>query len=501
MVSKGFIIPLVLLFAMSLADTCLAQGESGAQFLGIGVGARSVAMGGAYVSLADGVGGLSWNPAGLAMTGGHEFTASHVHWLDDVSYQYAGYATPIGGAGALGVAVKYGSLSFDNVKDDGEGAFEASDLYGAVSYGRRIRPKLGVGASVKYLSSSLGDESAASLAADVGVTYKATDKIAVGAAVTNLGAGPSYKDESDDLPLTLAAGGSYEWWDMTLALDVRKQNDLAMTTHAGVEYTPVEQIALRGGLVLGEDSALSEMMGGLGVSWNDRWKLDYAYRPSDLGATHQFALFAGLGEKADLTDGATPEAVPVAMPRSNLDVMSELVTDAVREVIGLMTIPDGAEVHAKQIDQNPASWLVESILLEELTAEGYQVKSGAMGAIADSSQARSRFEVAYRIISCETSYPRSSRKWLIGSKEVERKAMVDIHFQLSDGSKAIVWAKSVQREYRDIVPGSRLAELGTAGQPFTLPEVKGSSWDKIIEPVIVAGIVGGLIYLFYTSKN
>ncbi len=39
------------------------------------------------------------------------------------------------------------------------------------------------------------------------------------------------------------------------------------------------------------------------------------------------------------------------------------------------------------------------------------------------------------------------------------------------------------------------------GQTFTAPELEPGGWDKILEPVVVAGIVGGLIYLFYTSKT
>ena len=41
-------------------------GTTSASFLEIGAGARSLAMGGAYVSLANDVSALYWNPAGIA---------------------------------------------------------------------------------------------------------------------------------------------------------------------------------------------------------------------------------------------------------------------------------------------------------------------------------------------------------------------------------------------------------------------------------------------------
>ena len=112
-----------------------------------------------------------------------------------------------------------------------------------------------------------------------------------------------------------------------------------------------------------------------------------------------------------------------------------------------------------------------------------------------------QYEIVYRIVSCEVTYPRSWREWLVGAKRVERRSAVDIHFQLLDESRAIIWAGSENRERRDIVPGSRIADLSTPGQAFTAPGIEAGGWDKVIEPVVVAGIVGGLIYLFYTSKS
>jgi hypothetical protein len=90
---------------------------------------------------------------------------------------------------------------------------------------------------------------------------------------------------------------------------------------------------------------------------------------------------------------------------------------------------------------------------------------------------------------------------VIGSRKVERRAAVDVQLQLSDRSGAIIWAGNVEREKREIIPAARVQELATPGQSFTTAEIEPGGWDKILEPVIVAGIVGGLIYLFYTSRS
>jgi hypothetical protein len=478
------------------------QGTSGSQFLGIGIGARAVGMGGASVALGDEGTALAWNPAGLLGARSQRVTFTHLSWLSDASYQFASFVAPIGENAALGVDLEHGAVSWDNM---GAGSFEAGDFMGGFGYGRRLTPSLGVGAGLKYLSSKLGEDSAASYALDAGAICTLSDAASLGVAVRNVGPGLAFRTDEDPLPLTLTVGGAYRWRTFTLAVDVEKQNDLETSTRFGVEYAPMSHLALRGGYVAGQDSALGDFSGGLGLSWNDRWSLDYAYRPSELGATHQFAVSAGLGggDSAGSVGGGSeaPSSIPVSsVPRSNLAVVTDLTREVVREALDRMKLPEGAPVYLSQVDQNEANWLVQSILLEELTAEGHTVMSGGLPMSAG-DQAAAGYEISYRIVSCQTTFPRVWREWVIGARKVERKTRCSIFFKLSDSSKAIIWAGDVEREKREIIPGDRLSELSTPGQGFVSPEVETGGWDKVLEPVVVAGIVGGLIYLFYTSRS
>ncbi len=504
MPSKGFTILLCLVLAVVPAGVCRAQGTSGSQFLGIGVGARPMAMGGAHVALADGGTALAWNPAGLAQVTGHTFSLTHVSWLANVDYNYAAYATPFGKKGAFGVALEQGSTSWDN-DVPGEGTFEAGDFYGAVGYGRRLRPNLGLAASLRYVSSTLGDESSQSMTFDVGAIYRISENTSLAAAVRNMGGGGAYVSESDPLPVTLAMGGAYEWRDFLFALDFEKVNDIDLTTRFGVEYYPVRYLALRGGAILGANSALDSYAGGLGVNWDERWFLDYAYQPSTLGGTHQLALSAGFGTGPGLMVAAAADESggleEVAIPKSNIAVLTELLDEVVEEAVGSMSLPPGSEVYIAQVGQHEGSWLVESVLVEKLTKRGHTVMTGGMAAVEPAPGEPAMFEIKYRIVAGETTYARVWREWMVGARKVERRSDVDIHFQLSDTSRAIVWADDIQRQRREIIPGGRIEELSTPGQTFASPPVEEGGWDKILEPLIVAAIVGGLIYLFYTSRS
>lgn len=506
MSKKSIAILLTALLAAATSGEAIAAGTSGAQFLGIGFDARSAAMGGASAAIVDGRAALVWNPAGLARVGGPTFSVSHVAWLDDVSYQQASYSMPMGRSGAVGVSLGQGSVSWDNT---GAGSFEAADLSGAVGYARRIGRNLAVGADVRYVSSSLGDDEAATYSFDAGVLYVPTDRVSFGAAVRHVGPGLEFGSESDPLPLTLVGGASYRWRDVLLALDVAQQNDLDTEARFGVEYSPLEYLDLRAGVVGGGESALAPFTAGVGLHWNERWMLDYAYRPSDLGATHQVALSAALGGGSALgaVAGETGVADETPVPKTNLAVLTDLAVEAIDEGISRMNIPAGAVVYTEQVEQSDASWLVQSLLLEELTSRGHVVRAGKMGGPSGGNQVEepeageATYLVSYRIVACEMSYPRVWRDWLVGTRRVERRAAVDIHFQLSDEERSVLWAGNAKRERRDIVRGSRIPELVTPGQAFTAPPLDAGGWDKVLEPVVVAGIVGGLIYLFYTSRT
>jgi len=496
----------ILLLATVLPGPCWAQGTSGSQFLGIGIGARAQGMGGAFTSVADGAAGFRWNPAGLSRATGHQVTLSHVAWLDDVSYQSAGYVLPLGVAGVLGVALEAGSLSWDNdaVGVD-EPAGRASDFAGSIAYARPLLSGLGVGGAFKYVSSELGPDAASSYAFDVGAVYRPSENLSLGAAVRNVGAGLTYGVEEDPLPAVMAVGGSYNLKGVLVSVDLEKQNDLEAVTRVGAEYSPAPYMTLRGGAVSGGESALSALTGGLGVNWGSTWGLDYAFRDSDFGGTHQLSLTAGFGDAPGLAAaGAGVDgrgAVEVRAPKGNLAVLRELARTVMADAVDRMDIPSGARVYMRQVESHDASWLVQSVLLEELTDCGHAVMTGGIPGPEAGVDTGDAYEIAYRIVSCETTFPRAWREWVIGSRKVERRAAVDIHFQLSDGSTAIVWAGNVEREKREIIPGSRVEELGTPGQSFTVAEIEPGGWDKVLEPVLVAGIVGGLIYLFYTSRS
>ena len=174
-----------------------SAGTSGAQFLQLGQGsARTMALGGAYVALAEGSDAMSWNPAGLAATQQREFAFSYLSSVQNLqSPVYLGYAQPMGRT-AWGGNFGYisDSLGSGDVRDANGVPQEATNVnvrdgYGAIGLARSFwYEKLFLGASVRGISEYVAGSEHSTLAGDFGAILKPTNVLSLGFAVQNFGA-------------------------------------------------------------------------------------------------------------------------------------------------------------------------------------------------------------------------------------------------------------------------------------------------------------------------
>ena len=100
-----------------------------ASFLNVGVGARGLAMGGAYTAMADDADAIYWNPAGLAQVAGHEFQVSDAELTQSTREDFFSYAQTAG-FGTFAVAGTYfddGTLDGRDTQGHPTGSFSAAD--------------------------------------------------------------------------------------------------------------------------------------------------------------------------------------------------------------------------------------------------------------------------------------------------------------------------------------------------------------------------------------
>jgi long-subunit fatty acid transport protein len=312
------------------------SGTVAGQFLKIGVGARASAMGGGYVGLANGVDALYWNPAGVAWMSNRQLMVSHSEWFAKIDHEYLAVALPFGSLGTFGIS--FTALSAPEMEQttisqpEGTGIFfDVLDIAIGGTYARKLTDRFSFGITAKYVYQKLFNETASSLALDLGgYLHTGFKGMRLGMAMSNFGGKMkldgrdlivSYNPDPDapgtpvteaklsteswSLPTTFRVGiainvlgkeqqgfFSNEAQRLTLTADGNQLNDAAETMNLGLEYTWYERFFLRGGYRVNHDT--EDYSAGLGLKVPlQAWMImaDYALsNMNDLGYIHRMSI-------------------------------------------------------------------------------------------------------------------------------------------------------------------------------------------------------------------
>jgi hypothetical protein len=162
---------LLALLGASLASQAQDAPKYSNEFLAIGVGARALGMGSAYVSAANDVTSGYWNPAGLlGVKGDLQIGAMHSEYFAGIAkYDYIGLAKPIDSASTIGFTfVRFGIDNIPNTIDliDPSGnidydritSFSSADHAFIISYARKLKvPGLRLGGNAKVIYRRVGE--------------------------------------------------------------------------------------------------------------------------------------------------------------------------------------------------------------------------------------------------------------------------------------------------------------------------------------------------------
>jgi len=295
----------LMLGTIRIAECNATSGDVGthsAQFLKMGLGSRAIAMGGAFVGLADDVGAVYWNPAGLVNVGRTELGFTHFSWFQDISYEYFACAKSFDKWGAFGLSIGYlhmGKLEGRDEDGNSTSDFTSSDIVTTLSYGHKITGELSVGVNVKYINEKIEEENAYAFAFDFGGLYKTPIKnFCLGGTIQNFGQSIKFVEEPCRLPTVFKLGSSYSKTlignPMNFAMDICFLSDNRTALHMGTEYTYKNALAGRIGYESGSDlrdSAGLSLGLGLTVTKTQTYGIDYAFISQGiLGNTHAVSL-------------------------------------------------------------------------------------------------------------------------------------------------------------------------------------------------------------------
>ncbi len=314
-------------------------------FMDDGGGARALALGGAFVAVADDPSAAYWNPAGLSGQPGRQLLLMHSERFGDlIDRDYASYVQPVdwsllgGSEGAFSVSlIRLGidDIPFtehlrDQLDTDGDGVVDDEELQGLfdlqdqirfesdaeyalfVSYAER-HGEWRLGGSLKLIRQSVGDYSSVGVGFDLGLLRPRIWR--------NLDLGIKLQDatttylswstgENEVISPVLVPGLAYRFdvpsWNATILVttslethfDDRGEADqydsgsLSANAHAGLELGFSGRVFLRGGFDSGWDS--DHLTAGAGFRL-DPLTVDYAYAGDVLGIdeeTHRVSVTA-----------------------------------------------------------------------------------------------------------------------------------------------------------------------------------------------------------------
>ncbi|MFC1767202.1 PorV/PorQ family protein [Candidatus Margulisiibacteriota bacterium] len=357
----------------------------------IGVGARTLGMGKAFVGLADDASAIFMNPAGIAQLTEPQGTSMTTKLIQIIDYLTIGgvYPTEYGNFGFGYVGASLGGsfvTGFDLVEDpDGRvypvataEVINYSNSVMVFSFGTEgrqlldsdIMDNLLIGANLKLftqgLSGVVGGGNATGMDMDVGMIYKANEWMNVGLNLRDIlpmdmGGEITYQSGlKESIPAYMVLGtavqvlGDKGLYDhdhelyYLLDMNYRIQGaDYPQTFHTGVEYWPNESLALRFGIdqdlagrgeLTGEATVdiTSNMTAGVGFLY-EGFRFDYAYHQYSAiqsNDTHYFSLSYGFGEpKAEVVEERKPKTYfDISSPQDKTILYDEKI-----KIAGLVT--------------------------------------------------------------------------------------------------------------------------------------------------------------------
>lgn len=276
---------------------CARTGMSAAAFLGLPAGVRGAALGGAACAGGGGM-ELFENPAAVGYRPGLFVSFSHARLMEDLSYEAAYAAAPLGRGLSLGAGMQqlgYGSLDLRPNTGALAGTISPRDRVLALGLGLDVGEGVSLGAAAKRIESRIyGSASAAAL--DLGLNIRASE-FSAGLAVQNMGKGLKFHRESSPLPFNVKLGadiplrGAWHWFA-----------DLNLPRYGTAWLAAGGERAFRGGAdwtlfaragyntAANDTGGINGFSAGFGLAGR-RVALDYALRTMGaLGVTHHLGL-------------------------------------------------------------------------------------------------------------------------------------------------------------------------------------------------------------------
>jgi hypothetical protein len=218
-----------------------------------------------------------------------------------------------------------------------------------------------------------------------------------------------------------------------------------------------------------------------------------------------------------LVSAGTSRASRAVVPThaAMLDSVAALVAT---DLTSGVTLPTDRVVTIRTPVPGDTLGLVARHLLERLRSAGVEVRLAAAGAVPSGQDAPQEARPADTLAAAPVSgggslrldvqvdasdvmYVKRVGRFPFGTKGYERLAAIRANATLLDSNTGdVMWTRTSSRSLEDRVPKGDVvyAASGSGKLNPALPRGSGVHW---LEPLIVVGVVAGLVVLFYSNRN
>ncbi|MFC1521518.1 PorV/PorQ family protein [Elusimicrobiota bacterium] len=292
---KSVLILATLISLGSSSNLINAAGETSAESLLLGVGARPAALGDAYTAVSNDAFSLAYNPAGIATMPSPELAFMHNEWLLGSSQEFIGLGYPLK-RGSLGLQItqtSLGTFTGRNALGQTEADFTGGSMSASLGYALPLYRGFSMGGAVRHYSETLAGYKASTMMFDLGLMMK-SGSLSFGASLLNMGNGLRFIEEVSPLPQTLALGLSKNFDMISVTVDAKKRiQENKVEFSMGTEYFLLQGFDLRLGYAMAS-AANNNALAGLGTGFGmqiGKLGMDYAFKPfGGLGNAHKFSF-------------------------------------------------------------------------------------------------------------------------------------------------------------------------------------------------------------------
>lgn len=296
-----------------------ALGGLPGNFLLYGVGARALAMGGAYYGISNDASAGSWNPAGLAQLQRKQLTVMDGALAQQTGLDYAAYAQPLkGGSAFAGSITKISAGGFQNETAtydpngnltglQSNGSFTAQQEAFDFSWARNLTKTTAFGATIQEISNTLAGSADTTQALNIGMMKNFGGFYHLGLGVQNAFSRTSGAT-NDQYPVIVRMGNAVDLFHdrLILDLDINKPLTPGLDVRFGGEYHISQWFAFRFGLM--GLPGIQETDFGFGLDFKTI-QVDIAEGIGNLGSSTKISLTFKFGQTKNADTNAKVKAV------------------------------------------------------------------------------------------------------------------------------------------------------------------------------------------------